>query len=134
MTSRRRLIRLAQDHPQLAAIAAEEPRSHRIPAQRRRHLQPLQHCVCSSIDATQVTFLALPDVVPERALDPGDAGGEAVGADAAQLAGLSNDLVDAASAILAIRNRPDMFGLSIVVKENGSVLHSYSTYHHGVKL
>ncbi|WP_163268868.1 DUF899 domain-containing protein [Chelativorans alearense] len=34
-----------------------------------------------------------------------------------------------------IRNSPDMFGVSIFVKdENGSIFHSYSTYHRGTEL
>ena len=33
-----------------------------------------------------------------------------------------------------IRNSPDMFGVSIFVRQDGALFHSYSTYHRGVEL
>src|SRR5262249_1000737 len=50
----------------------------------------------------QLALLGFPGAVPQRALDPGDAGDEAVAVDAAQdLAGFGIDLVNLAVAILA---------------------------------
>ena len=53
------------------------------------------------IDAPQIALVAFPGAVPELAVDPGDAGDEAVGLDGAQdRAGFGIDLMDLALAVL----------------------------------
>ena len=59
------------------------------------------------IDAPHVALVALPGAVPELAVDPGDAGDEAIGLDGAEHgSGLGIDLVDPAVAMLADPERP----------------------------
>ena len=72
-----------------------------------RHLELLQDLARSRIDPPQLALVAFPGAVPQLAVDPGDAGDEAVGFDGAQdLAGLGIDLMDLALAMLADPERP----------------------------
>ena len=89
-----------------AASAAAEERVAAVGLEARhadagRHLDLLQHLAALRIDSTEFAFLGFPGAVPEFAVDPGDAGDEAVGLDGAQdLAGLRIDLMDLAVAML----------------------------------
>src|SRR5690606_9049016 len=66
------------------------------------HVDGLQHLAGPRIDAPEVALVAIPGAVPHRAVDPGDAGGEAVGLDAAQaLARFGIDLMDLAALVVA---------------------------------
>ena len=86
-------------HLAAAAAAAEEPIAaigfEPRYARSGRHLEPLQDLSRSRIDAPQIALVAFPGAVPELAVDPGDAGDEAVGLDGAKdRAGLGIDLMD----------------------------------------
>src|ERR1700675_3295793 len=91
------------DGAQLSAspAAAEEPvatigleAGH---ADAGRHLEPLQNLARFGIDPPHIGVVAFPGAVPEFAIDPADAGDEAVGLDGAQdRAGLRIDLMDLA--------------------------------------
>src|SRR5262245_11543066 len=60
-----------------------------------RHLDPFQHLSRLRIDAPEIALVAFPGAVPQLAIDPGDAGDEAVGVDGAEdRSGLRVDLVD----------------------------------------
>src|SRR5262249_20389491 len=99
--------------PDLPALfsAAEEPiaavRLDPRHAHATRHLEPLQHPSRSWIDSSHIALAAFQGGVPELAVDPGDAGHEAVGLDRAQnRAGLRIDLVDFPGAVLPDPERP----------------------------
>src|SRR4029078_5447770 len=67
-----------------------------------RHLQSLEHGAVLRVDPADIAFVAFRGRVPKLAVDPGDAGDEAVGLDAANdRAGAGIDLVDLAIAVLA---------------------------------
>lgn len=88
-------------HADFAALAAaaEEPvgavglePGH---ADTGRHVEFFQDLAGAGIDPPQFAFVIFPGGVPERAVDPGDPGDEAIGNDGAQnRAGLGIDLVD----------------------------------------
>ena len=95
------------DHPDLAAAAAAakeaiatigfESRHGRA----GRHRDCVEHLAASRIDTPHLALIALPGAVPEFAVDPGDAGDEAVGLDGAKdRAGLGIDLMDLARPIM----------------------------------
>src|SRR5262249_39705934 len=74
----------------IAAIGLEPRHVHA-----RRHLEPLQNLARSRIDSPHVALVAFPGAVPELAVDPADAGDEAVGLDGAKnRACVGIDLVD----------------------------------------
>src|SRR5947207_10690150 len=80
----------------IAAIGLEPRHAHS-----GRHLEPLQDLSRSRIDSPQIALVAFPGAVPELAVDPGDAGDEAVGLDGAKnRPGLGIDLMDLAAPIL----------------------------------
>ena len=67
-----------------------------------RHRDPVQHLAGFRVDVDQFTLVAFPVAVPQLAVDPGDAGDEAFGLDAAEdRARLGIDLMDLARPILA---------------------------------
>jgi hypothetical protein len=53
-------------------------------ADTRRHFDPLQHIAGLRIDPPHIALVAFPCAVPKLAIDPGNAGDEAVGFDGAQ--------------------------------------------------
>src|SRR5262249_26794504 len=96
------------DHPHPAAVAAtaEEPVAAVGLEPRYGHAgpqgEPLHHLAAVRIDPSHVARVALPGAVPELAVDPGDAGDEAVGLDRAQhRAAVRIDLMDLSVAILS---------------------------------
>ena len=87
---------------QIAAIGLEPRNTHS-----RWHLQPLQDFSRSRFDSPQIALVAFPGAVPELAVDPGDAGDEAVGLDRAENRPcLGIDLMDLPIAILSHPERP----------------------------
>src|SRR5204863_6179101 len=67
-----------------------------------RHIEFLQNFSGLRIDAAHIALLAFPGAVPKLALDPGDAGDEAVGLDGAKdRSCFGIDLMDFAGAMLA---------------------------------
>src|SRR5262249_50752246 len=87
------------------ATAAEEPAAsigfqsgdHRA----RRHAEGFPHFSALLVHAPQFALVAFPGAMPELAVEPGDAGDEAVGLDRAQhFAGVRIDLVDPAFAVV----------------------------------
>ena len=70
-------------------------------ADSRRHFEALQDLAGFRINTPHIAVVAFPRAVPELAVDPGDAGDDAVGLDGAQDgAGLRIDLMDLAAAML----------------------------------
>ena len=73
----------------------------------RRHFEALEHLAGRGVNSANVARLALPGAVPELAIDPGDAGDEAIRLDGAEHgSGLGIDLMDPAGAVLADPERP----------------------------
>src|ERR1051326_613732 len=86
----------------IAAVGLE-PRDAHV----RRHLEPLQDLAAARIDPPQVALVAFPGAVPELAVDPGDAGDEAIGLDGAQdRPRLGIELIDLPVAHLPDPERP----------------------------
>src|SRR5512144_1705301 len=80
----------------LAAIGFEARHDHS-----GRHVERRQHVSRSWIDASQFALVVFPGAVPEIAIDPGDAGDEAVRFDRAKdRAGLRIDAMDLPLAIV----------------------------------
>src|SRR5688572_334445 len=66
-----------------------------------RHLEALEDRAALRVEPAQLALVAFPGAVPQLALDPGHAGDEAVGFDAADdLPGRGVDLEDLAIAVL----------------------------------
>src|SRR5205809_1920973 len=80
----------------------------RVPTRSLRgHLEPLQDLSRSRIDSPQIALVTFPGAVPELAIDPGDAGDEAVGLDRAKdRPCLGIDLINLPVAILSHPERP----------------------------
>src|SRR5262245_5114549 len=73
----------------------------------RRHLEPLQDLSRSRVDSPHITLVAFPSAVPELAVDPGDAGNDAVGFDGAKNSSRFRiDLMDPAASVLPHPERP----------------------------
>ena len=76
-------------------------------AHSRRHLEPFQDLSRSRIDPPQIALVTFPCAVPELAVDPGDAGDEALGLDGAKSRPcLGIDLMDLPVPILPQPQRP----------------------------
>src|SRR5262245_37071345 len=92
------------DLPAASAAAEEpvaavglEPRHTRA----ARHLQPLQDLARTRVDPPHITLLAFPGAVPQLAVDPGDAGDDAVGVDGTEDgACVGSDLMDPPAPVL----------------------------------
>src|SRR6478672_2390405 len=87
------------------AAAAEEPvAAVGLEARQARaggQFEALQDLAVSRIDPAQFALVGFPGAVPEFAVDPGDAGDEAIGLDGAKdRAGFGIDLMDLAVAVL----------------------------------
>jgi hypothetical protein len=113
MRSRRRDYRTTPDGAYLPALSASaEELFATIGLESRdvysgRHLPPLQDFSCSWIDSPQLALVAFRGAVPELAVDPGDAGDEAVGLDRAKNPPrLRIDLMDLAIPVLPHPERP----------------------------
>src|SRR5262249_40281191 len=86
----------------IAAIGLEPRHAHA-----RRHLDPLQDLSRSRIDPPHVALVAFPSAVPELAVDPGDAGNDAVGFDGAKNdSRFRIDLMDLPASVLPNPERP----------------------------
>ena len=80
----------------IAAIGLEPRHAHA-----RRHLEFLQDLSRSRIDPPHVALVAFPSAVPEFAVDPGDAGNDAVGFDRAKNGSrFGIDLMDLPASVL----------------------------------
>jgi hypothetical protein len=116
LTSRERLRSAATgashgaDLAAVAAAAEQQVASVRFEAADVNavgHGQRLEDRARFGIDPPQLALVTLPGTVPELAVDPGDAGDEAIGFDRAQdRAGLRIDLMDLALLILRDPERP----------------------------
>src|SRR5262245_27621116 len=96
------VARSAAAEEQIVAVGLE-PRHAHAP----RHLEGLEHLVGAGIDSPHLALVAFPGPVPELSVDPGDAGGEAVGLDRAKdRAGPVIDLMDHPGAVLTDPQRP----------------------------
>jgi hypothetical protein len=72
----------------------------------RRHLELLQDLSRSRIDPPHVALVAFPSAVPELAVDPGDAGNDAVGFDGAKNSSrFGIDLMDLPASVLPYPQR-----------------------------
>jgi hypothetical protein len=93
------------DRPAAAAAAIKEIGAVGLEAADEgaaRHLQPLQHRSAVGVDPADLALVAFPGPVPQLAIDPGDAGDEAVGFDGAPDGARRRiDLVNLAIAVLA---------------------------------
>src|SRR5262249_53282391 len=71
------------------------------------HVEPFQDLARSRIDSPQIALIAFPRAVPQLAVDPGDAGDEAVGFDRPEYRPrLGIDLIDLAIPILSHPESP----------------------------
>jgi len=108
LRARKRVLPGSADdsHRPAVSTAAEEPitavRLQPRYAHARGHPQRLQNLACSGVDSPQLALVAFPGPVPERAVDPGNAGDKAAGFERAEnFPGLGVDLMDLAVAILS---------------------------------